>query len=115
MPAHHGRAPRTPGPASGSLQGRNPRELRHRRWRLLYGDFGHARASTVVVSGSQPVTAHWWSGSWPVLGRSSWHGEGNREHFEAMIDHGDALPVGDRLCDPAFRPASSAIVMTYRS
>lgn len=48
--ACHGRL----GPASGSLQGRNPRELGHRRCGLLYGDCGFAPASTTLTIAADP-------------------------------------------------------------
>ena len=52
-------APRAQGPAYGSLQGRNPREVGHQRCGLLYGDCGFAPSSTTVVACSEPVTVHW--------------------------------------------------------
>jgi hypothetical protein len=69
----------------------------------------------MVVAGSEPVTAQLRSRAWLVLGGSNRYREGNRERFASMIGHGDALPVGDLLCDPAFRRALSASVMTCRS
>ena len=71
MPAHHGRAPRTPGPASGSLQGRNPRGVWHRRCGVHYGDCGFAQASRMVVADSEPVTAQLRSRAWSVFGGSN--------------------------------------------
>lgn len=78
MPAPHGRAPRAPGPASGSLQGRNPREMGHRRCGVLYGDCGFAPAATMVVACSEPVTAQLRSRARSVLGGSNRLCEGNR-------------------------------------
>ena len=115
MPAPHGRAPRAPGPASGSLQGRNPREVGHGGFSELYGDCGFAPASTADVADGEPVMAQLRSRSRSASGRFNRHVDSNRERFTAMIGHGEALPVGDQRCDPAFRRASSAVVMTYRS
>src|SRR5262245_41651856 len=109
--------PRALGPASGSLQGRNPRETETERWRRRdrYGYLGiWFLAGEVVIAPAGLVF-----GERRPRKRWRWCGCGwlrsERELRRRRTGNGSARPAGDQLDASWYRCASTSIVMTYRS
>src|SRR5579863_5201566 len=106
---------RVPGPASGSLQGRNPREVARWRCRDRYGYL-----DVCCLAGEVVIAA-----AWLVFGerrrRNRWRwcdcewlraaGQLRRRR----TGNGSAWPVGDQLDASSFGCAFTTLVMTYRS
>ena len=107
--------PRAPGPASGSLQGRNPREVERWRCRDRYGYLGSWSGAVEVVIAPAGLVF----GKRRPRNRSRWCGSellrAARPLRRRRIANGSPRPAGDQLDASSFRCASTTIVMTYRS
>jgi hypothetical protein len=115
MPTPHGTSPHARGAASGSLQGRNPRDVRHRRCGSLYGDCGLAPGSTSIPTSDAHVVEQRKKVLVAVWDRGDRYGNADRERVGARRGHDAALPVDDQRGTSAFRRTSAPIVMRCRS